>query len=378
MDSTDFPHILIISQVPPPVNGSTKMTELLVYTIGNSGRGVTLVDKRFSRSASEVGSGSLRKVFLVPGLALRLVKAIVRKKPVSCIYFLTNRRFSFAVDYLMLCIICLFRIEIILYLHTNGYSRLASGDRFTARLLQDVFRKADKVVTLSQSLIADVSPFLGGTEVAVIPNAVPDPLKFGDVVLGDDILFLSNLIPSKGAHEFVLMASQIAKKRKDSHFHIVGAIADEQYAASLNRMMSELDIADRVTLHGSLYGDDLDAVRRKCAILVFPSTYEFEALPLAVIESFSFGMPVAAYNVGGLGDAINDDCGYLALVPDIQLLEAFVDGYLGDPALRARLSHGARQSFERHFGLNIFARSWDQVLGSPQIAHLARDKSVRK
>lgn len=378
MERVESCNILAVSQAPPPVNGSTRMTELLIETLENSGHTVTLVDKRFSRSASEVGVGSLRKVVLIPGLTVRVVRAILRRRPTVCIYFLTNRRFSFAVDYIMLRIISVFGIKVVLYLHTNGYSQLASSGRLATRLLRDIFSAADQVVTLSHSLLADVSPFVAESKASVIPNAVSDPLKSGEVHLGDDILFLSNLIPSKGAHEFILMASRLAKKRKSLKFHIVGATSDAQYAASLSIMIAELDMADRVTLHGPLYGDDLEVVRRKCSLLVFPSTYEFEALPLVAIESLALGMPVAAYNVGGLGDLIKEDCGYLAEVPDVRLLEAFVGGYVDNPSLRSRLRDGARRSFERQLGLDVFATSWARVLASTNITHAVSKRSVGK
>jgi glycosyltransferase involved in cell wall biosynthesis len=378
MDQVESSSVLIVSQVPPPVNGSTRMTELIIDVISELGHEPTLVEKRFSRHASEVGVGSFRKILLVPGLLTRLVQAICRRKPAACIYFLTNRKFSFAVDYVMLRIISLLGIKTILYLHTNGYSQLASSGRLASRLLKDVFSAADKVVTLSDSLRADVSPFLEHSKASVIPNAVLDPFQAGEVHLGNDILFLSNLIPSKGAHEFILMASSLASKRKSLKFHVVGAISDPQYAASLTKLITELNVGDRVTLHGALYGDDLEVVRRQCSLLVFPSTYEFEALPLAAIESLSLGMPVAAYNVGGLGDLISDDCGYLADVPEIQLLEAFVDRYVDDPALRSRLSDGARRSFERQFGLDVFASRWARVLDSTQITHEVSNRSVGK
>ncbi len=188
--------ILVISQVPPPVHGSTLMTAFLIDLLRERGDLVRLVDRRFSRSVSEIGRFSLRKVMSAAALPIRLLFSLLVFRPDAVIFFATNRTFSFLVDVVMSAVLRITRAKKIFYLHTRGFSSLRERSPIFRRLVRGLFDTADVVVCLGPSLAADVAGVWSGP-IALIPNATQPPTELPSQD-GSHVLYLSNLIPEKG------------------------------------------------------------------------------------------------------------------------------------------------------------------------------------
>lgn len=117
--------------------------------------------------------------------------------------------------------------------------------------------------------------------------------------------------------------------------------------ASLQKLASELGVADLVRLEGTVPHDAIPLFYRAADVTLIPS--RSESFGLVAIESSACGTPVVASDVGGLRVAVRDGVTGL-LVPSFAP-EAFADGLgrvLGDPTTAAAMATaGAR--FARRF-----------------------------
>lgn len=114
----------------------------------------------------------------------------------------------------------------------------------------------------------------------------------------------------------------------------------------------------QLTLTGFLPHEQVRPYLEKAKALVFPSLV-FENGPLAVIEAFAAGLPVVASDLGAMHDMIrHEENGLLVPAGDATALAAALTRLEADPALCARLSIGARQTFEQRY--------------SPEVAYRAR------
>jgi glycosyltransferase involved in cell wall biosynthesis len=100
---------------------------------------------------------------------------------------------------------------------------------------------------------------------------------------------------------------------------------------------------DRVVLTGPLCGAALAQQYRQADLLVHPS--RLEAYGMVVPEALAAGLPVVATDVGGVAEALGTTWlgvpGVLVPPEDPEALAAALDGWLADPALRARLRRAA-------------------------------------
>lgn len=96
---------------------------------------------------------------------------------------------------------------------------------------------------------------------------------------------------------------------------------------------------DRIALTGPLAGDSLVSAYRQADVLVHPS--RLEAYGMVVAEALAAGLPVVATDVGGVAEALGTTWlgvpGVLVRPDDPPALADALDGWLTDPALRARL-----------------------------------------
>lgn len=361
-------NVVVISQVPPPTHGSTIMTKILLDVLAESGRQTRLVDRRFSRAVNEVGSLSLRKIIAVPSLVIRLVVAVIRR-PDACIFFCTNRPFSFLVDVAMGEVLRMFRVRTINYIHTSGYADLAARGRLWRHLVRRLLSHGAKTVCLANALVADIAPFVGGRPILVIANTAdghPGELDVPRTNMNGPILFLSNLLEEKGADVFVDMAILLCNRSDRLTFALVGAPADQALADDLQLRVERSGHGSRIQFLGPRFGPEKWDVLAGAQLLVFPSRYRFEAQPLTIIESLSVGVPVVASDVGAIGEMIGPENG--RLLPETTVDEAVraVSLLTSDPEEWRRASDGARRAFDSKYSRAAFRTSWEKAIESVQ------------
>jgi glycosyltransferase involved in cell wall biosynthesis len=123
---------------------------------------------------------------------------------------------------------------------------------------------------------------------------------------------------------------------------------------------------DHVALTGPLAGDALRCAYRQADLLVHPS--RLEAYGMVVTEALAAGLPVVATDVGGVAEALGTTWlgvpGVLVRPDDPKALADALDGWLSDPALRARLRRAALARRDTLPGWNATAERVAGVLAA--------------
>lgn len=316
--------VLVLSQVPPPVHGSTVMTKVFLSQLAVMGEKAVFVDKRFSREIGEVGKVSVRKALSALGLFGRLVAARLRSRCRTSVVFLTNRPGSFLVDAVCVFLLRLGGGKVVHYVHTSGFTKLASRSPIWKILVTLTFRDTT-IVTLGESLVRDLDGLHVG-ETHAIPNIPLDPPARIVEQRTNTVLFLSNLLPEKGADVFLEVATLLDTS---VNFIIAGPAPDEEFSQQLRYLAEEKGIADRVVFLGYVDANMKWELLARSGCLLFPSRYAFEAQPLTLVESRWAGLRAVATDVGGIRD-LCDDSGWLDVVPeaDAESLAAAVSAQL--------------------------------------------------
>lgn len=361
--------MLVLSQVPPPVHGSTVMTQFLISQLSGEGFAVDLVDRRFSTSVGQVGRFSIRKFAAAPSLLARFARRLVFHRPQACIYFITNRAFSAIVDWVLIEVLRAMRVPYVLYVHTSGYEALRLRSSFWAFLLSRQFRRASHVVVLGDSLSEDVRNLARPELITVIPNATrplgqvssSPPAQSRPSDSGVRVLYFSNLIPEKGAVTFARTAVRLLQEGQPASFVLRGAAADDQTLRTVEELVAEVPLG--LSYAGPVTQGEKWDVLADADVLVFPSTYPYEAQPLTIIEAMAAGCAVVAYDVGGVGDIVRTGAnGFLVQAGDEQALSEVITSLIGDRELLRALREGAADEFEEHHSADIYTEKWIDVL----------------
>jgi glycosyltransferase involved in cell wall biosynthesis len=163
-----------------------------------------------------------------------------------------------------------------------------------------------------------------------------------------DVLFVGRMTPLKGGDMLVRAAHHAAGVLKRP-LHIVLA-GDGPERAQLERLAATMGASGLVAAEfpGWVDAAARAALLSRASLVAIPSIWP-EPFGLVGLEAAQFGVPAAAFDVGGIGEWLTDGVnGRLAdLSGGAAALGDAIAAILGDAATWARLSAGARAAAER-------------------------------
>ena len=134
----------------------------------------------------------------------------------------------------------------------------------------------------------------------------------------------------KNGVEFFLRALPLIAERVDVEAVIVGDGPERQ---TLETLAANLALGDRVQFLGARGHDEMPGLLSSAELAVFPSL--MEATSVAALESMACELPVAASDVGGLPEIVDDEVGALFEAGNPMSLAATVSSLLERDDLRA-------------------------------------------
>jgi D-inositol-3-phosphate glycosyltransferase len=142
----------------------------------------------------------------------------------------------------------------------------------------------------------------------------------------------------------------------DTEFLVVGEADTGESQAEVTRLRDlaeQLDVADRLRLHGVATAAEMPALLRSADVVV--CTPADDASGAAALKAMACGVPVVASAVGALVDIVVDDVtGYLVAHQDPRQLATIVNSLLRDSFLRRSLGGAGRDRTVARF-------SWDRI-----------------
>lgn len=176
------------------------------------------------------------------------------------------------------------------------------------------------------------------------------------------ILFLSNLIESKGV--FTLLEACAILKTKKIQFNCVfiGGEGDIDIA-KFNKKVTELDLVDNVTYQGKKYGEAKYQAYSNADIFAFPTYYRNETFGLVNLEAMQHSLPIVSTFEGGIPDLVIDGFNGF-LVPQRSVIELAdkLETLILNPSLRKSMGIAGKKLYEDKFTLEIFENRMLNIL----------------
>lgn len=215
------------------------------------------------------------------------------------------------------------------------------------RLIPLILRRADEVITVSQSernAIVRHYPFAEQRLVAIqnggLPVGIAEQTPLTHV--GERVLYVGSLSRRKNFPGMLKAAIELARRR-GTRFTFIGSVP-----AGLNATLTDIpaDVRDHIDFHGQVndWASLLDAYRTADCFL-FPSFYE--ASPLPPIEAMGCGCPVIAGDIPSLRERCGDAALYCDPV-DVDAIVAAVETLLDAPERRAALRVAGYEQARRY------------------------------
>ena len=168
------------------------------------------------------------------------------------------------------------------------------------------------------------------------------------------ILCVGTLHEVKG-QPYLLEACRFLQERGHNfECHFVGDGPDRK---SLNELVNQAGLSDKVRFHGRLTRDEIARLLVDADVLTVPSVPtrdgRREGIPVVLMEAMGSGVPVIASNLSGIPELVNDQqTGMLVAPRDAKSIADALERYIQDPALRRRFGNAGRAKVVEEFDLN--------------------------
>ena len=158
-------------------------------------------------------------------------------------------------------------------------------------------------------------------------------------------LFSGRLVSEKG----IFYILEAMKQLPDIPIHIAGAGNEEE---KVRKIVAEANI-NNVKLLGYQSGEDLEMQYKNCIATIAPSYY-FENCPYTIIESFLYGKPVIASDIGGMSEMVkNNENGFKIQPGNISQLVKYIETLYNNKELVIKLGKNARKEAEQVYNSSL-------------------------
>ena len=179
------------------------------------------------------------------------------------------------------------------------------------------------------------------------------------------LLFLSNLIVSKGIYVLLEACQRLKERGVAFHCDYVGGESKEVTGEQFRKAIAERGLTDCVIYHGPQYGADKDRAFRRADIFVFPTFYDNECFPLVLVEAMQYRLPIVTTPEGGILDIVTDGVnGLVCKQQDVDSLVVALSTLLADPAMRQEMGERGHARYLKEMTLEAFERSFAEALRS--------------
>lgn len=362
------PGIILFGRFPPPVDGQSLTTERFENLISDDFN-VIRVDS--SILADEPFLVKMRHYFRV-GRKLR--EALTNNPGAVVVWQSISPQVSGHFRDLLTVFPHIRNRATVAVVHWGDFDRAFRSPltRWTASRLA---KSIDRFVFLDEELSEACSLWIRGSKRSVLSNSVDsetlcsesdvEQKRKGDLKTGLRILYLSNMIESKGYLDVVRAASLLKDKEIPVKFSFVGNWYSEEARHAFENLVQTEGIEDIVEHHGPVY--DRSVVKQlhlAAHVFVLPSYYPTEAQPVSIIEAMAAGTPVISTYHGGIPSMVKD--GESAFLVPVQSPQAIADaiGRLADHATWHEMSLHARKRFLEKYHPDTIRRQWLDLVSS--------------
>lgn len=359
-------NILFILHFPPPVHGSSMVGQSIKnsHLINNTYQ-CRYISYLFSRNIVEIGKLSVYKITRILSLWFELLTEIIKQKPDVCYLSLTASGPAFIKDVFLIGMLRFFRIKRVYHLHNKGVDQNKS--KLLYRLLYRFVFKDANIILLSKQLYYDIEQYVPEKRIYICPNGIDDisPDHESRVLQKDNpvrILFLSNLIESKGVYILLDACSILQEKGINFECDFIGDEGDIDVFQFTNKV-TDANLTSKVKYLGKKFGKDKQEIFANADIFALPTYYSNECFPLVLLEAMSVSLPVISTCEGGISDIVEDGAtGFLVSKKNASALADKLEILITNPKLRQQFGKAGRLKFEKEFTLSRFENRITEIL----------------
>ena len=358
-------NILFILHMPPPVHGAAMVGKYIHDShVINETFNCHYFNLTLARDLNDIGKGGIKKLFDFIKQLICIWKAVRKVNPQLCYVTPNAKGGAFYKDFIVIMLLKIMKQKIIIHYHNKGVA--TRQNKILDNFLYRQFFKNLKVILLAEVLYEDIKKYVPRKDVFFCPNGIPD---VKDTIIYKkhnhtkaQILFLSNMIASKGVWELVKACSLLKESGVDFKCHFVGKwndITEKEFNIKIHQQKLE----DYIIAHGAKYGKDKIQFFQNTDIFVFPTYYPNECFPIVLLEAMQQGLPCISTNEGGIPNIIDQGkTGFVIEKNDPQQIADKINYLINHQEVCKQMGENGYKKYQKEFTLNTFENRLKDIL----------------
>ncbi len=358
--------ILFILHLPPPIHGAAMMGQFIadskIINLRYRTKFVNLGVTKHFKDRKRFTFGKLAHFFT---LFKHCLKAYRYFKPDLVYISLTSNGMGFFKDAVIVFMLKALGAKLVYHFHNKGI-RKNQNKLIYDFFYRQVFKNAD-VILLSKWLYPDIKNYVREDKIQYCHNGIPlPPYKIKERIVKPDnklteILFLSNLIESKGVYTVLDACKHLDDKDLDFRCTFVGSEGDIKID-ELKSKINMLNLSNKVFYAGKKYDREKHEAFENAHVFIFPTHYPNECFPLVTLEAMQYSLPVISTPEGGIRDIIDDnETGFIVPQKDANSLAKKLEILIKDPALQLKMGKAGHKKYQREFTVEIYGNRLDTI-----------------
>lgn len=239
----------------------------------------------------------------------------------------------------------IFRKKIIVHFHAFSPNSTINGKM--QWMYRYMFCRANKVIVLSESWKQSVSEVFNINNIEVVYNPCSTVINNNKYSKEKHILYAGTVNERKGYADMIRAFAKIAKQHNNWKMVFAGNGEIEEG----KQLAKEMGIEDQCIFLGWVNGEEKNMAFKKASIFCLPSYAE--GFPMAVLDAWSYGLPVITTPVGGIPDvAINGENMLVFSPGNIEALAECMHQMISDIKLREKIIKASKKFAKSTFNMN--------------------------
>ncbi|HEY0092084.1 MAG TPA: GT4 family glycosyltransferase PelF [Flavobacterium sp.] len=235
---------------------------------------------------------------------------------------------------------------------------------FSEVITKLVYYKADKILSVNQFNMSWEKLYGANPDkIEVIYNGI-DHMLFTPAPKPEHLVGTPTVVAAARIFELkdvltMIRSCEVAKRSIPNVKYLVYGdnTAVPEYTAECEKLIDELGVRDNFTLAG--FHSKPHALFCEGDISILTSISE--GFPYTVLESMSCGIPVVSTDVGGVTEAMDENCGFICKPRDHEEIGSKVVELLQNEEMRKRMGAYARKRVIDNFTIGKFIREYEEV-----------------
>lgn len=309
---------------------------------------------------------NIKWIFRMLGTYIRWFRILLKGKDIMVHFNMALCKFSIIRDFPMIFMARLLRKKMIIHLHGGDYLMQKEPPLWMRILWKLSFSGHSPVIVLSPAEVDILNKRIARERIHTLTNCISlhEAYEFERDYLNDNILnllFMGRISTDKGL-EFIYKALESLKHKGLTFSFVLAGRGPEE--AEYTRKFAEL-LGNSFEFMGVVTGERKTELLKKCNVFLLPSFYE--GLPMALLESMSFGLVPVTTNVGSIGQVVTHmENGIFVRSHSSEDLEFAIEELAESFGFRQNLSINARSFIFKNFSPESYIRKLNEIYSYEQ------------